>query len=585
MGIGFRRACALVAIGLSSAAGAQSILFNSPDGTISTSNPASGMYEVTVTSGSGTVHINGIGVGGVVAEQVLIHTGTADQVNLSIVDNAVDETGGLASVWEIRKGSGSGRVAILEVVTRFDIGCDGGCDGDPDFWGLIEGVYIGEIESRLGSIYGDIRAISGSTGGLSSNGEKIDSVQSQFGDIRANITAASGRINRIRAPQGTIGTAVGGGYATIESSQGLDLIEAEFIENVYIDFSGGSVPDIGADLDVIRATGVRDPQDPFVGPGMSAYIIADEIYTLEAEDDAFLNITLETGVRNSNWVIGRDLVSGSDIYLPTQALTNQIIVNQKNHPGGSDWDGDIQVGTVQVTQDSEGIYTQTPAQIGGGAIGLAPFAIHATGCIPNHTGDEQNPAQLIGASWDLTSTQRPPPCIETSPQVKLRFFGRVDLQGFDPMGLPYDTEAIYIEKKIGNDWVDYYDSASMPPERWFPSIFSQDNSRSILIGEVGGGNWYGLGLYRIRPRDGRVISAEVEGEPSVRPFIYYVEFTGGCSELILESYNCNGDSTLCSADLAAWAANPVDFNGDSLTNVEDMAELMRAIDMYADLQD
>lgn len=60
-------------------------------------------------------------------------------------------------------------------------------------------------------------------------------------------------------------------------------------------------------------------------------------------------------------------------------MQGQIIINAGN--GGGEWNGAISIDETTISGPN---YTQTSAQLGGGAVGLAPFNYHATNCIPAH---------------------------------------------------------------------------------------------------------------------------------------------------------------------------------------------------------
>jgi hypothetical protein len=74
--------------------------------------------------------------------------------------------------------------------------------------------------------------------------------------------------------------------------------------------------------------------------------------------------------------------------LPVGGLTSQITVNRDNLSGGT-WTAPIKIGPngnpSQVVLSNPG-YTQTAASLGGGSVGLVPFALHDESCAPANGG-------------------------------------------------------------------------------------------------------------------------------------------------------------------------------------------------------
>lgn len=68
--------------------------------------------------------------------------------------------------------------------------------------------------------------------------------------------------------------------------------------------------------------------------------------------------------------------------------------------------------------------------------------------------------------------------------------------------------------------------------------------------------------------------------PSASQGYYEFEIVDSCGLMLLQTFNCNGDSQLCALDMVAWASNPRDFNGDSSADATDLVILENAIDMW-----
>lgn len=74
------------------------------------------------------------------------------------------------------------------------------------------------------------------------------------------------------------------------------------------------------------------------------------------------------------------------ITVPSSGLPGQIIVNSSSTTGT--WTGSVNIGSganlIALTAPPDGKYTQLPASLGGGSVGLAPFRLHEPACIPPH---------------------------------------------------------------------------------------------------------------------------------------------------------------------------------------------------------
>ena len=90
---------------------------------------------------------------------------------------------------------------------------------------------------------------------------------------------------------------------------------------------------------------------------------------------------------NATITIGKSFNSPTQyIELPQQGLNGQIIINADGSSNGT-WAAPIRIGhagdPAQIVLTSPR-YTYPPNQIGGGAVGLVPFALHGQACVPAH---------------------------------------------------------------------------------------------------------------------------------------------------------------------------------------------------------
>ncbi len=87
-----------------------------------------------------------------------------------------------------------------------------------------------------------------------------------------------------------------------------------------------------------------------------------------------------SGTINGNIMVRSSLVTGSQVSTPV--LSGQIFLNASN--AGGVWAGDVSINSA--TLSPKNAYTAKSADIGGGAVGLVPFRLHATDSVPGVAG-------------------------------------------------------------------------------------------------------------------------------------------------------------------------------------------------------
>ncbi len=128
------------------------------------------------------------------------------------------------------------------------------------------------------------------------------------------------------------------------------------------------------------------------GTGYVTRIVADRlvgtIRTSELRENSFTGkgeITVVTEFDADVSILGSLVTSASEpieINLPASGLVSQITINASNG-AGAQWNAPVKVGGTTI--DTPG-YTDTAASLGGGAVGLAPFALHDESCAPVNGG-------------------------------------------------------------------------------------------------------------------------------------------------------------------------------------------------------
>ena len=482
----------------------------------------------------------------------------------------VAATGSLFSITKDHESTGELRLG--SVVVALDIGVDSMTDR-----GVIEADYINTIEVDR-NIYADI-LVSGATEAHADNAiNTIRVTDVNFdadadGGLWGNVVAGSSNtLHRGRIGTIDINNTIGGRQPTLIRAKEIGSITAGHLTTVDIDLLtfSNSPQRLGSLTTNLGGWGGDVPKgDP--PPG-----------TLT--DGGFLRAREVTGVINilknfraqiemadpqhpqDRWLIGGTFMADGKIILPDEGLTHQIIVN-RNDDGG-EWLGKVVVGTGvnEVELDgsaiTDGEYAELASDLGGGSVGLATFRIHDSSSTPPHGGTLLRTKMIVNGLEE-------PMCVaeEDFDNVHIRFYGPISKEG------THDNHVIVERWDTGlDDWQPYNSFVNV--------ILSGpiNNERSLSIVHVG--SLWPFGLYRARSVTGRLVSRYVLEDPDVVPFVHEFTIADGCAPLLLQNFDFNNDDTLCAADLTAWTADPVDLNGDSVIDGDDVLLLMNAIDLY-----
>ncbi len=216
-----------------------------------------------------------------------------------------------------------------------------------------------------------------------------------------------------------IGTVVADGNLTASITSGLNVTQLDFggavtgnvsaanglIKNIE---AGGTIGSVGTPISITAHDYVRRVMGASVHAVINAtgtgvpYGAVARLVTTAGDFTGSLTceriVPIDQGQYNIDWNIAGDLVadvtcewylhSDFTIYVDgslegdvtfdlDDGLRGQIIINAADD--GGQWNGTITVDDMTLSAPN---YTQTSAQIGGGAVGLAPFNFHATNCVP-----------------------------------------------------------------------------------------------------------------------------------------------------------------------------------------------------------
>ncbi|MCH2152544.1 MAG: dockerin type I repeat-containing protein [Phycisphaerales bacterium] len=250
------------------------------------------------------------------------------------------------------------------------------------------------------------------------------------------------------------------------------------------------------------------------------------------------------GWLTGSWTLQQSLqLEDAIIQIPGQGLRGQVILNAECHEE-AEWSTPFNLTAVGGSPPLELIgptYEATPALIGGGSIGLVPYRLHASGCVP--------PSGTV-----MTD-------VEDDLEVVLRFHGPVCSQWGSPLSF---------ERRVMGSQDDFVAVASSD----FVAEVDSSDSRLVRISSAGAWGGFEAGWeYRVHPTS----SLQCEGiMESVSGDVIY--------QLGIESNHCVGDidgsGQVDIVDilllLALWgdantpAADAADVNQDGVVAVDDL---------------
>ncbi len=233
-------------------------------------------------------------------------------------------------------------------------------------------MYLCETSHDVGSIavhaIGTVVADGNLTGSITS-GSNVTKLEIG-GAVTGNVSAANGLIKNIEA-----GGAIGSGGTPI-SITAHDYVRRVMGASVHaaISATGTGVP-YGALARIVSTSG------DFTGSLTCERIVPIDQgqYNIDwnIAGDLVADVTCEWYLHSDFTIYVNGSLEGDITFDLDDGLQGQIILNAGND--GGEWNGTITVDDMTLSGPN---YTQTSAQIGGGAVGLAPFNFHATNCVP-----------------------------------------------------------------------------------------------------------------------------------------------------------------------------------------------------------
>lgn len=534
--------------------------------------------------------------------------------------------------WEGLVGSGATRVTLQASVSRdttgpvtagsivrIDAGRNIGVDaGDDIVQDPLAGTpTLAAVRAITGTVYGDIYAESGDI-------TLVSAAVDMLGDVRSE----TGKVGTVFADAGDIGAPTdivsifAGADVSAQSGTNRETIQLIAGDNVYADIVASETLAKEGRLRRLVSNEAADLSGGLTGTNVPG-ILAGSVQAYEAEwrssvtgdaipcinagtasadiyffHEPFTPISLDelTGTilisDSLDIVIDPSGTSDSMIHIrEADGLQGQIIVNQADSTGDWETNGEVSFGSdpnspdIEIKPSASGdeeapFYTLLSDEVGGGAIGLAPFNFH-----------QRTSAPPGGVARDCDPYQEELVVLTTSDPLD-----SVRINHYGPVYVDITEEEPYFKvewRLLGHH--PWQDRTSL-----FEVDFTQtadnegDATRSVVITKASGNmtGFASAGQWRIRPLNGQLRCAFVDSNPPVQydsnitgvdagddpmtdpvhDWYYFRVFFVSGEMMLLQ----NDEVTY--ADLTAWANDPFEANADGGVDSQDLYDLTEAME-------
>lgn len=401
------------------------------------------------------------------------------------------------------------------------------------------------------------------------------------GNLSGSVTAASGRIDRIAVTGAISAPDLSGGVPPIRCRTGIGSLTAGSISsNISTNTNSGDGP-----IQFMQATSfsgnmATDGVRSFLTGSSGLTINGDLSGQIRARHDVVKPITITGSVTSTGVIsVGNSLIDDATndgrITIGTSSggsLAGQIRIRRYTSESGT-WSGDVRIGGSSGTLLSPTpYYNNLSSSIGGGAVGLLPFAVHDLDCSPqNYEFDDPS---ILQTGFNQTVTAQP---------VTLRFYGpvRTDAATASP---------VKIEHLFGSSVIDVTPYCTVTVKRGSQSGTSRE---VVIIGNSG--HYFLPGFYKITPVLTGTSTLYCDAgpgtpeKPPVYDFVYYFKMQWDCDgNGVDDAYqiaHCNGQCDTTPLDgfldvCTNWNALgcPADVNGDGFVNGDDYDAFSAAFD-------
>lgn len=353
----------------------------------------------------------------------------------------------------------------------------------------------------------------------------------------------------VYVPKGSISTlTVGGaitvpnhpvfGYEGILARDGINVLTANSISNTNIIANKAGSGNIGLIRTTQTFSGSTAKGANLQGSGSSTFgVLVQGTSSPTNSNMNFRGDATEPFILSGGLAAGTTVnISGSlagenaSVTLPADGLKGQIIINSKegmpaNTPDGV-WNGQVTVGGQPLT--GYPYYTIPSNQLGGGAVGLAPFHLYNVDCTPASEGYPAvgNPPVVLDSDLRGTVTTRP------AQPIRLAFYGPVKSKatGVGPVVAPL-TVGVVVPGSNNQYIIDVTSRFTFTVD----GLNGNTTKNRFVTLASSAANHFLPGLYVVRqnPASGtgaRLVSnVDVAAQPEVAEFAYYFRVVRDCN--------------------------------------------------------
>ena len=242
-----------------------------------------------------------------------------------------------------------------------------------------------------------------------------------------------------------------------------------------------------------------------------------------------------------------------------------------------EWFGDVTIGSTTLAIPDEldytTYYTELSSELGGGAVGLAPFNFH-----------QRETAPPTGESMDCNPYQKEERVLGLPDQL-----ASVDISHYGPIYVVGTGPHFRVEflpwMDVNQTWVDRTSLFQVDLSATSDNSGSTNRIARIESVSASGKAFKAAGTWRIRPIPGKVKSAGVAGNPNVSYVSSVVSGDLGALgiwnwyqfdvrlELSPGVFALESGNGVQANDLTQWMETPFETNADGETNTQDFIDM------------
>ncbi len=436
---------------------------------------AIGNITVTITPSDGSTGGGTYSSGSNIAIATNYSGGGYSEVTISILGATTDSIGDLTVVATSN--------IPAKVIAKSGVNSSLIAIGSIDTGGSTALVTLGEIRATtIGTVHAGYVYFMYGTGTIGAITSDTDIYDVVSGGFRGDVLAESGAIYQLCCSAGTVGTS--GSPISIRAANAVGYVLGT---SVYADISGPT-----GDLFAPAIGRVQTSSGPFVGSIRGPALTAQRQPSPRDQDHRIGLLDPRRTDHRHRWPPagpGKLSRNPGRIRPPGLWATGQIIINASD--ASEVWTAPVKIDGITIddgaTQPGDAPYYEAlSSSLGGGAIGLVPFNLHKTDCLPAHA-----PA----GSCEPFETRVWPDEIERQ-TIVLRHYGPVfDSLDNDPKPVIIDLKSVVLCSPtpcpgaygVLTEWTDETDhfDVYIPPggrEVWVARELSGGEAQSLDIG-------------------------------------------------------------------------------------------------------